>query len=113
MLRAVIIDDEAKAIETLMELLARCSTPVEVVASTDRPLNAVALINEHEPDLLFLDIRMPGMDGFKILEQVSWRGFRPIIITAHQGEELSRIKAAGYTYLLKPVDEEELGTVIC
>lgn len=108
MIRAVIIDDEEKAIILLRKQLARFCPDVEVVAQAQRIPEALHLIDEHRPQLLFLDIEMPGGSGFDLLDNVKDRNFHVIFVTAHSEFALKAFQFSVADYLLKPVNRELL-----
>ncbi len=108
-IRAVIVDDEKHAVDELKEIL-EARGGVEIVGKFADPEAAVAGILNLRPNLLFLDIRMPGMDGFDILKKLSKAGFEPavIFVTAYQEYAIEAIKHAAFDYILKPVERQEL-----
>lgn len=107
-LRAVLVDDEPPAIRRLARALARIEG-VEVVGSTTSPSEAVAMIDAARPDLLFLDISMPGMSGFDLLERLPPEAQPAIIfVTAHDNHALQAFDVAAVDYLMKPVAPERL-----
>ena len=69
-------------------------------------------MKKKDPDLVFLDIEMPEMDGFELLKQLNYKGFQLIFTTAHDEFALKAIKVSAIDYLLKPVDKDELITAI-
>lgn len=108
MLRAIIIDDEVNGIKTLRLLIEKYCKDVKVVASSSQPIDGIILIEDYKPDLVFLDITMPKMNGFELLEKLSYRSFKLIFTTAHEQYALKAIKSGAVDYLLKPIDVEEL-----
>src|SRR6218665_2323618 len=108
MLHCIIIDDEQKGIDALNILIGRFIEEVKVVAETTDSAQAVSLINNYRPEIVFLDIQMPGMDGFEMLERLSWRNFHLVFTTAHQEYGLRALKSNASDYLLKPIDLEDL-----
>lgn len=108
MLRAIIIDDESSGINTLKLMIEKYTSAVKVVATTVDPQNGIQLINDYQPDIVFLDVSMPQMDGFELLQNISWKKFKLIFTTAHPEYALHAIKSKAYDYLLKPIDQDEL-----
>jgi two-component system response regulator AlgR len=107
-LRAVLVDDEPPAIRRLERALARIEG-VEVVGSTTSPSQAVAMIEAVRPDLLFLDVSMPGMSGFDLLERLSPEEQPAVIfVTAHDTHAVHAFDVAAVDYLMKPVAPERL-----
>lgn len=108
MLRAIIIDDELIGISTLKILIERYTTEVRVVATSATPEDGIKLIEDYRPDIVFLDISMPTMNGFELLEKLKYKSFRLVFTTAHEEYALKAIKNKAYDYLLKPIDIDEL-----
>lgn len=107
-LKAIIIDDEPNAI-IVMELLLQNYCPnVEVVASTQSSIEGVELIKKYAPDILFLDIEMPQLNGFQLLQQVSDMNFHLIFTTAYDEYAVKAFKFSALDYLLKPIEKNEL-----
>jgi len=111
-LRAVIIDDEETGIETLKLLIERYTEGVKVVAEALRPTEGLKIIENYMPDIVFLDISMPEMTGFEMLEKLTWKNFNLIFTTAHQEHGLKALKINAIDYLLKPIDRNELNFAI-
>ncbi|UKN00806.1 LytTR family DNA-binding domain-containing protein [Paracrocinitomix mangrovi] len=107
-LRAIIVDDELHCIETLSWHLEKACPEVEIIESCDSPEKGIEAIQKYAPDLLFLDIDMPGMTGFDLLGKLSDRSFEVIFTTAHDQFAVKAIKVSALDYLIKPVDKDEL-----
>ena len=107
MMRAVIVDDEELARQLLREQLSEAGG-VEVVAECANGFEAVKAIAELKPDLLFLDIQMPKLDGFEVLELVDDRRAAVIFVTAYDQYALKAFEAHAVDYLLKPFAAERL-----
>jgi len=107
-IRAVIVDDEKHASETLVWELERACPQVEIVAIFNAPLDALAQLPELNPDLLFLDVEMPKLNGFELLQKLGDIEFGVIFTTAYDQFALKAIKYSAVDYILKPVDQEEL-----
>jgi two-component system, LytTR family, response regulator len=112
MLRAIIIDDEQKGIDALKILIEKFVTDVKVVAETTAAEEGLELVESYKPEIVFLDINMPAMNGFELLERLSWRDFNLVFITAHQEFALKALKNNAIDYLLKPIDHEDLVAAI-
>ncbi len=108
MIRTVIIDDEAFCIESLQYRLAENCADVQVVATCKNATEGIDALRRLKPDLVFLDINLPDLDGFRLLEQLDDPGFQVIFVTAYDAYAIKAIKVNALDYLLKPVDEEEL-----
>jgi two-component system LytT family response regulator len=105
-LRAYLVDDEPLALERLRRLLDRTGR-VEVTGSTTEPEKAVAALTEDPPDVCFLDIQMPRLNGFEVLARLP---SQPIVIftTAYDQYALKAFGVNSVDYLLKPVEPEAL-----
>ncbi len=108
-IRAVIVDDEQHAVDELEELL-EARGGLHIVGKYADPEEAISGILALRPNLLFLDIQMPDMSGFDILNKLSREGFEPavIFITAYREYAIEAIKHAAFDYILKPVEKQEL-----
>lgn len=108
MVRTVIIDDEPHATKSLEILLAEDCSQVQVVASFNHPAEALIFLRSNQIDLLFLDIDMPFMNGFELLNRLVPINFDIIFVTAYDQYAIKAFKFSAFDYLLKPVDEIEL-----
>jgi two-component system, LytTR family, response regulator len=107
MIRALIIDDEEAGSETLRILISRYPEWIRVVAVANQPETGITLIEDYKPDLVFLDISMPGMNGFELLSLLHYRDFKLVFTTAHKEFALEAIKNRAYDYLLKPIAQDD------
>lgn len=111
-LRTIIVDDEPLAREALLGFLSR-RNDVRVVATCADGQEAIRAIDDHDPDLVFLDIQMPEIDGFGVLEGIeSARMPSVIFVTAHDDFALAAFDVAAVDYVLKPFDDERLTRAI-
>ena len=111
MLRAIIVDDEPYCCEALATLLED-SPDIEVISVCHSAAEAFAAIKNYSPDLVFLDVEMPKMNGFEMLEQLPAVNFEIIFTTSYDQYALKAIRFSAIDYLLKPVDSEELQKAI-
>ena len=113
MIKAVIIDDETDSIETLKWKLENYCSNVEIVAFFDSPSEGVEYLKKNPPDLLFLDIEMPMLTGFDVLEELGRDiPFDIIFTTAYDNFGIQAVKFSALDYLLKPVQNKELKDAI-
>lgn len=112
MLKAVIIDDESRAIESLLWELENFKDDIEVIAKFTSPEKGAEFIKKNKIDCLFLDIEMPTMDGFKFLEKFPKREFEVIITTAYNEYGIKALKENAIDYLTKPIDSDDLKKTI-
>ncbi|REH56412.1 LytTR family two component transcriptional regulator [Tenacibaculum gallaicum] len=112
MLRAVIVDDEPKAIQGLSWELSTFENDIEIIETFTVAEKAIKFINENSIDCLFLDIEMPTMDGFQLLEKLENKDFAIIITTAYNEYAIKALKNQAIDYLLKPIDSDDLEETI-
>lgn len=112
MLRAILIDDEENSLNALQQKIIQHCPFVEIIAACTLPLDAVDKINSLKPDIVFLDIEMPGMNGFNLLQQVSYKNFEPVFVTAYDHYAVRAIRFSALDYLVKPVDIDELKATV-
>ena len=108
MLKAVIIDDEPKAIKSLLWELSNFNDDLEIIQTFTEADKAIKYINENSIDCLFLDIEMPTMDGFQLLEKLNKTDFAVVITTAYNEYAIKALKNQAIDYLLKPIDTDDL-----
>jgi two-component system LytT family response regulator len=112
MITAVLIDDETSNLENLSRLLTDHCPEVTIVGETTVAADARELIGQKAPDLLFLDIQMPGINGFQLLASLPGHEFEVIFVTAHDQYGIQAVKFAAIDYLLKPIDIPELKAAV-
>jgi two-component system LytT family response regulator len=112
MIKAVIIDDEQNNIDNLQYLLTRHCPHIQLAGSARNAMAGQALIEQHQPDLVFLDIRMPEKNGFELLQSLPGYRFEVIFVTAYDLYGIQAVKFAAIDYLLKPIHAEELKTAV-
>ena len=108
MLTTIIIDDQQEAIDDLNYLISKHALPVQVVATATSGQEGLAAILKHKPQLLFLDIVMPGMTGFEMLELLPQMDFHLVITTSVDKYAIQAIRSSALDFLLKPVRANEL-----
>lgn len=112
MVTAIIIDDELRGRIALKQKLAEYCPQVQLLGEAASGEAGLQLIQEHAPNIVFLDIEMPRMNGFEMLHHVQPKTFHLIFTTAYDQYAIKAIKYAAFDYLLKPIDIEELQTAI-
>jgi len=108
MIKAFIVDDEPYCCKTLSLLLDRYCPEVQVTGIFNNGLEGLQAINVSSPDLVFLDVQMPKMNGFEMLEKLASINFHLIFTTSFDQYALKAFRFSAIDYLLKPVDREEL-----
>lgn len=108
-LRAIVVDDEELARKNLIMLLEEYCPEIEVIGEAERKDQAKAIIESSQPDVVFLDIRMPSnAEGFELLDEIEDKNFQVVFVTAFKDYAVKAFNASAVYYLLKPIDIEEL-----
>lgn len=108
MIKAIIVDDETSAVESLQWEITNFCSDVKIIDTFTNPSEAISAINYLKPDVVFLDIEMPELDGFQMLQKLQYKGFDLIITTAYNQYAIQAFKENAIDYLLKPVDPDDL-----
>jgi two-component system LytT family response regulator len=108
MIRAIIIDDEPESRKVVANILNNFCKDVTILGEADGVASGIKLINQEQPDVIFLDIQMPDGDGFDILESFETITFHVIFITAYNQYAIKAIEFSAIDYLLKPLDPAKL-----
>jgi two-component system, LytTR family, response regulator len=107
-MRAIIIDDEPNCCKTLAALLDRFAPEVKVVSICKNGKEGMESIKQEKPDLVFLDVEMPIMNGFEMLERLEAIDFHLVFTTSYDQYALKAFRFSAVDYLLKPIDKTEL-----
>jgi len=111
-IRCILVDDEPDSLEVMrLELAEHCPT-VEVVGAFNDPKQAIAALPQLRPDLTFLDIEMPGMNGFAFIDAANGLQGQVIFVTAYDSFAIQAFKAKALDYLLKPILSEDLTAAV-
>lgn len=108
MIKAIIVDDEPYCCEILAAMLEADSPNVEIAGICYNASDALSAIRQHSPNVVFLDVEMPKMNGFEMLEQLPEINFHLIFTTSYDQYALKAIRFSAIDYLLKPIDRKEL-----
>lgn len=112
MIRTIVVDDEPYACQALLTLLEKHCPEIKVEAACNSARQAVEKIRELQPHLVFLDVEMPHMNGFQLLESFSPVPFQVIFTTSYDQYAIKAIRFSALDYLLKPVDAQELKAAV-
>jgi len=107
-MKAVIIDDEKRTRELIAKMIESFHPGIETFPLGESVESGLRVIEEIQPDLVFLDIQMPDGTGFDLLKMIPQKNFEVIFITAHEEFAIKAIKFSALDYILKPVDPDEL-----
>ena len=108
MIKAILIDDEVHCLDTLSMLIHDYCPEVQVMEQCISAKQGLAAIEKHQPELVFLDIEMPKMNGFELLEQFDQINFAVVFTTSYDQYAIKAIRFSALDYLLKPIDIKEL-----
>ena len=106
-IKVVIIDDEPIAIEVIKELVHHLANDLVVEGTATNGVDAVHLISTVKPDLVFMDVDMPLMNGIEVLDKLSYQSFLLVFTTGFESYALKKRRQDAIAYLLKPVDPAE------
>lgn len=107
-MKAILVDDEPDGIRALKKMLESHCPNVEVAATCSNAASAKQELERIRPDVVFLDIQMPGKSGLDLLTEMPEKDFEVIFVTAHNEYILQALQYSAADYLLKPVDEDRL-----
>ncbi len=107
-IKAILIDDELNSLQNLERKLQEFCPDVDIVAVTQKPEDGLLLIRQHQPEVVFLDIEMPRMSGFRLLEELGEYDFNIIFTTAYNNYSIDAIRISAFDYLVKPIGIEDL-----
>jgi two-component system LytT family response regulator len=112
MLKAILIDDERSSLNSLKEKILNNCPDVNILAVCDDPVKGIEAIETLQPDLVFLDIEMPVINGFTLLQQLTYKSFELIFVTAYDHYAIKAIRYSALDYLVKPVEIEDLKNAV-
>src|SRR6187455_2932027 len=108
----VIVDDQKDSVDDLLYLIEKCQLPLDVVGTANSGNEGLAAILKFKPQLIFLDIVMPGMSGFEMLELLPGLDFKLIVTTSMDKYAIQAIRSSAIDFLLKPIKQSELKDAI-
>ena len=112
-LKALLVDDEQHCLDTLrFDLERHCNNQLTIIGEVQNVIAATAQINKSHPDIIFLDIDLPGMNGLEFLESIGDIDAKIVFTTAHSKYAIPAYKFKAEAFLLKPINSEELTEVV-
>src|SRR4051794_32273919 len=111
-LKAILIDDELNSLQNLQNKLEKYCPSVKVLGTFEKPEEAILCVRHQKPDLLFLDIEMPKMNGFRFIEELGDFEGEIIFITAYNHFAIEAMRISAFDYLVKPVAIADLQNAI-
>lgn len=107
-IKAILVDDEISNLKGLERKLHTLFPQIEIHGSFNEPEDAIAHIKNKPPDLMFLDVEMPRINGFELLQKVPNLNFEVIFVTAYSDYAIEAFKQSAIDYVLKPIDNQDL-----
>jgi len=111
-IKAILIDDEFSALKVLQQKIERLFPEIEIMGAFQVPEKAIEAIGKVQPDVLFLDVEMPRMNGFELLATLKDITFQIIFVTAYNQYALNALKRSAIDYVLKPIDTDDLKVAV-
>jgi two-component system LytT family response regulator len=108
MLKVLLIDDEVRATDALRLMIEKMIPAIQQIMVCNDPRKAADIITTYQPALVFLDIQMPHLNGFELMEKIPNKNFKIVFTTAYNEYAIQAIRFSAFDYLLKPIDLEEL-----
>ncbi|HXB09424.1 MAG TPA: LytTR family DNA-binding domain-containing protein [Puia sp.] len=102
-IKAILIDDERSSLENLEQKIREFCPELKIIAAVEQPTEAIFLIRHHKPDVIFLDIEMPHLNGFRMLDELGDYTAEIIFTTAYNHYAIEAIRISAFDYLMKPV----------
>jgi two-component system, LytTR family, response regulator len=107
-IKTILIDDEQSSLENLQQKIMEFCPELSIVAAVDQPKEAIFLIRHHKPDVIFLDIEMPQLNGFRMLDELGDYAAEIVFTTAYNHYAIEAIRISAFDYLMKPVSIGDL-----
>lgn len=111
-LKAILVDDELPSLQNLEFKIKEFCPDIEIIAAIQRPEDAIKQIKIQKPDILFLDIEMPRINGFKLLDHFPDKPFEVVFTTAYNHYAIDAVRKSAFDYLVKPIDVTELQNTV-
>ncbi len=111
-LKAILVDDEISSLQNLSQKLTQFCPNITVLATSRDPEEAIELIKQHQPDVVFLDIEMPGMSGLRLVEKLEGCNPEIIFTTAYTHYAVDAIRISAFDYLTKPIGITDLQNAV-
>jgi two-component system, LytTR family, response regulator len=105
---AILVDDEPASLENLEQKIRQFCPELRIVATVEQPAEAIFLIRHHNPDVIFLDIEMPHMNGFRMLNELGEYTAQIIFTTAYNHYSIEALRMSAFDYLMKPISISDL-----
>ena len=107
-IKVILVDDEPSSLQNLEQKISEFCPELKIVAAAAQPGEAIFLIRHHRPDVIFLDIEMPHMNGFRMLNELGDYEAEIVFTTAYNHYAIEAIRMSAFDYLMKPVSIQDL-----
>jgi two-component system LytT family response regulator len=111
-IKAILIDDERSSLQNLEQKIREFCPEIRILAAVEQPADAIFLIRHHRPDVIFLDIEMPHMNGFRMLSELGDYSAEIVFTTAYNHYAIEAIRMSAFDYLMKPVAIQDLRVTV-
>lgn len=111
-IKTILIDDERSSLENLEQKIREFCPELKILATVEQPAEAILLIRHHKPDLIFLDIEMPHLNGFRMLDELGDYNAEIVFTTAYNHYAIEAIRISAFDYLMKPVSITDLKATV-
>jgi len=111
-IKTILIDDERSSLENLEQKIREFCPELMILATVEQPAEAILLIRHHKPDLIFLDIEMPHLNGFRMLDELGDYNAEIVFTTAYNHYAIEAIRISAFDYLMKPVSITDLKATV-
>jgi len=111
-IKTILIDDERSSLENLEQKIREFCPELKILATVEQPKEALLLIRHHKPDVIFLDIEMPHLNGFRMLDELGDYNSEIVFTTAYNHYAIEAIRISAFDYLMKPVSIADLKATV-
>ena len=111
-LKVILVDDELPSLENLQQKIIEFCPDLKIVGTTQKPEAAIKLIEHLHPDVVFLDIEMPRINGFKMLDEIPEKDFEVVFTTAYNHYAIDAVRTSAFDYLVKPISVNDLQNTV-
>jgi len=111
-LKAILVDDELPSLQNLEQKIQEFCPDIHIIAAEIKPEHAIQVIEQSRPDVVFLDIEMPRMNGFKMLAQIQEIDFEVVFTTAYNHYAIDALRISAFDYLVKPISVNDLQNTV-
>lgn len=111
-MKIILVDDELPSLQNLEQKIIEFCPDLSIIGTTQKPEAAIEMIENLKPDVVFLDIEMPRMNGFKMLEEIKEKKFEVVFTTAYNHYAIDAVRISAFDYLVKPISVNDLQSTV-